>query len=477
MTQTSNTEWTLEKTGTIDANSVTWEVTATEGATVAGQLVVNGQMTLTNSGADGATIGNFVVNLQTRVGKSWVTSSSDIADATSGDAATVAHVMAKASSENLSLFTENAASGQLLFTDAATNAVFSLVPQVTIPGGATRTLLFSASFDNNVLDLPTGTATRVEIIGSFGNANQNGNSAVANVDINGNGVIDPDESRIRSVASRLGLSVPAQIPGNATPTLSDTLADITATGTVTFSNPDFDLGVTSGTVTVSYDGGADGGTLTNCAHLTGGGLNLEACDTQTIGGRTCTPGAPGCGWEEGDMLTYTQGDWGDNPAISPAAALLDQRWDTVYASSFGVLEVGIPGSGGFSLSLGDPTSALTYLPAVGPIGVLTSDVINPSSTSAGSFGGDVVALELNTDFSAAGFLSGVSSYATLNVCGVPGLPNMSIGSFLSIANTVLGGGAGSVAAIAPVAAQLNAAFINGAPSTFAQEHLVVGPCP
>ena len=57
--------------------------------------------------------------------------------------------MAKASSENKSLFTENAASGQLLFTDAATNTTFSLVPQVTIPGGATRTLLFSASFDNN----------------------------------------------------------------------------------------------------------------------------------------------------------------------------------------------------------------------------------------------------------------------------------------------------------------------------------------
>jgi hypothetical protein len=70
MTQTSDTAWTLEKTGTIDANSVTWEVTATEGATVAGRPVVNGQMTLTNSGAGGATIGNIVVNLQTRPGKS-----------------------------------------------------------------------------------------------------------------------------------------------------------------------------------------------------------------------------------------------------------------------------------------------------------------------------------------------------------------------------------------------------------------------
>jgi len=111
MTQTSDTEWTLEKTGEADtANStVTWNITATEGATVGGLLVINGQMTITNKGSEDATIGNIVVNLQTKSGSSWITRSSDIADATDGDAAITANVVRFASSESRSSFTENPA--------------------------------------------------------------------------------------------------------------------------------------------------------------------------------------------------------------------------------------------------------------------------------------------------------------------------------------------------------------------------------
>jgi hypothetical protein len=104
MTQTSDTEWTLAKTGAVNTgdSSVTWTITATQGATVAGQLVINGTITVENTGTGGATNGNIVVNLQTKSGSSWVTRSSDVADATSADAATSAQVMAAASSENQS---------------------------------------------------------------------------------------------------------------------------------------------------------------------------------------------------------------------------------------------------------------------------------------------------------------------------------------------------------------------------------------
>src|SRR6266852_6210906 len=104
-----------------------WSITATQGATIGGHLVVNGFVTVANSGSKGATIGNIVVNLQTKSGSSWTTQSSDVADATNGDAATSAHIDPKASAENLGTFTENAASGQLLFMDANQNTVFSLM--------------------------------------------------------------------------------------------------------------------------------------------------------------------------------------------------------------------------------------------------------------------------------------------------------------------------------------------------------------
>src|SRR5207244_3528611 len=101
----------------------------------------------------GATIGNIVVNLQTKSGSNWVGKSADVADATNDDAATVAHVDAHASSEGKSTFTENTASGSLKFMDANSNTVFSLVPEKTIAPGATVNLLFVASFDNRVLHL------------------------------------------------------------------------------------------------------------------------------------------------------------------------------------------------------------------------------------------------------------------------------------------------------------------------------------
>src|SRR5690242_4975353 len=58
-TVTSNTAWSLTKTGSVDtsAKTVKWTITATKGTTVANQLVVSGYMTVANSGSAPATIG------------------------------------------------------------------------------------------------------------------------------------------------------------------------------------------------------------------------------------------------------------------------------------------------------------------------------------------------------------------------------------------------------------------------------------
>lgn len=107
----ADTTWTLEKTGETGDSAVVWSVEAIEGDTQTDLLVVNGLLTLINIGRGPATIGNVVVNLQTRFGDRWVTESSVVADATQDDAATSANIAPKASSEGLGTFTENAASG------------------------------------------------------------------------------------------------------------------------------------------------------------------------------------------------------------------------------------------------------------------------------------------------------------------------------------------------------------------------------
>jgi len=427
-----------------------------------------------------------VVNLQKRVSNKWVTKSSDIANATQGDDATTADIHKAASSENKSSFTENAASGSLEFMDATNNTLFSLVPQVLVGAGTSKTLLFSAEFNNNnaALNLTAGTQIRAEVIVTFGNATANGNST-ANVDINGNGVLDADEARVRSVPSRLTLTVPAAVAGNASPTLSDTLADIVATGDATVSNVQFNLGATSGAVSATVNGGTNGGSVTNCAHLTspdqtinsGGstfttvpGIDLQSCSTIDVGGTpTCTPGAPGCGWGNDDMRTFTQTQWGD--PTSAVGTTLNTNFD-------GVFPTGATVGGTFTMRFRTPQSIWDYLPAGGFNGYLTANLLDPSSSSSGALGGQVLALKLNVDFSAAGLIPASTSFGNLRICNwtdVPGINGMTVSEVLALLNNVLGGN--TSASLDPDTASLVGNFLNNAfagpsPTAFAQTSLV-----
>ena len=466
ISQSADTTWTLAKTGSVDtaAKTVTWSISGTQTTTVQNHLLLSGQLRVRNTGNAPAPIGNIVVALQTRQGVTWRTRVADVADATQGDAATVAHT---ANGD----VTESAASGSLGFTDAHNNSVFSLVPEVSIAPGARVTLNFTATFDNSVLGLATGTRVRSYVAVSFGNHG----SGAHDIDINGNGVIDPDEQYVRTVDTRDEDRVPCATTGNTTATLTDTASDITTTGTVTFSNAVFDLSGTSGTVTVSYDGGATGGDITNCAHLvTSAGQTLEACNTQTIGANVCTPGAPGCGWKDGDVVTYTQFDYGD-PA-NAAAALLEAQFGNLYTE----LDVGLPGH---EIQLSDAISVIQYMPDTGPfLQPLQQVYFDPTTTEAGDFGADVVALRLDVDLAAAGKTGAASStpFGALLYCDTSSpLNGQTVAQILDTANTLLGAGTASVtvADIAPIVANLTAAFDAGAVSVFAQQHVFSGSCP
>ena len=78
------------------------------------------------------------------------------------------------------------------------------------------------------------------------------------------------------------------------------------------------------------------------------------------------------------------------------------------------MEVGIPGASFPSLTLTGPSFVQDLLPVYGASGPLAGDETNPGFTTSGEFGGDVLALQLNVDFSDAGFVTGTAGIPPRN---------------------------------------------------------------
>ncbi len=182
-------------------------------------------------------------------------------------------------------------------------------------------------------------------------------------------------------------------------------------------------------------------------------------------------------WQNGDVVTYSQTEWGDTPSGTNAASLLAANFNTLYASG---LEVGIAGTAGYSMIFVDALSVLLYLPASGVPGTLTADLANPTSTSSGVFGGEVLALKLNIDFSDAGITLGGAGvpFGDLTLYGfdtLPSLNGLTVRQYLGIVNTALGGGSQlySINELTLLTADINEAFDGGTPTTFAQDHLIL----
>lgn len=134
------------------------------------------------------------------------------------------------------------------------------------------------------------------------------------------------------------------------------------------------------------------------------------------------------------------------------------------------------------------SNVLAYLPAVGLIGPLPGDVIDPSTTTSGAFGGEIVALALNIDFSDAGYLPGAASvgFGDLLLAEFTNdlalLNGLTLRQFLEEGNSLLGGGSSAIglSSYNGVVQRINAAFEDGstadetyppAVSVWAQEHL------
>jgi hypothetical protein len=187
-------------------------------------------------------------------------------------------------------------------------------------------------------------------------------------------------------------------------------------------------------------------------------------------------------FSNGEFATYTGGAWSSGGVAAP---LLVADFNSVYQGTDGDLIVGVTGTPGqYFLELDSAGAVLGLLPTSGQAGALTSNLLDPTTTSSGVFATEVIAIALNVDFSNAGLLGNSSTpfgdLVLANFVGVPnavnsltGLNGLTVNQFLATANTCLGAGSCplGIENTDAIAQDLELSFYGGTPSAFAEDHL------
>ncbi|HKE00962.1 MAG TPA: hypothetical protein VKE69_08130, partial [Planctomycetota bacterium] len=140
------------------------------------------------------------------------------------------------------------------------------------------------------------------------------------------------------------------------------------------------------------------------------------------------------------ICSATQAGWGAPPSGTNTGMMLRNNFASVYPSG---VEIGMPGAGGSSAKFTSSDAIEKFLPAAGAAGVLSGDFVDPTgATGAGAFAGQVLALQLNVDFSDAGLPPNDVALGslTLKATGIPGLDGQTIAQVLASAKQTLGGG-------------------------------------
>ena len=144
-----------------------------------------------------------------------------------------------------------------------------------------------------------------------------------------------------------------------------------------------------------------------------------------------------------DCCTYTQGGWGTAPHGNNPGTIRDAGFGDVYPG--GSVIVGDPANN--TMTFTSSTAIQNYLPAGGTPSALPGDLTDPTDKKIGGgvFGGQVLALQLNVDYSAAGKLphncnGGLGELKLCNYSPAPALNNMLVKDILAQANIKLGGG-------------------------------------
>ncbi len=152
--------------------------------------------------------------------------------------------------------------------------------------------------------------------------------------------------------------------------------------------------------------------------------------------------------------TQSQGGWGSSPSGSNPGAFLAQHFSSVFGST------GVVVGGSYKLTLTSVEAVQAFLPAGGTASKLKKNLTNPTSSPAGVFAGQVVALQISVAFSDAGITqSGLGAL----VIGSGPLAGKTVAQVLAWANTALGGGSTpySISTLNSVVDAINNNFVDG----------------
>jgi len=189
----------------------------------------------------------------------------------------------------------------------------------------------------------------------------------------------------------------------------------------------------------------------------------------------------------GQFTTWDQDAWGGAPSPGNAAQLLYDYFDPYYG---GAVEVGVSGVTGHSMAFTSVQVILDYLPSNGLPAPLDKDLLDPTSSPSGAFGGFVLAFQFNVDFSDFGHLRSANiSFGDLRLVNMAQasfgshprdyseFDGLSVRAFLDVANSRLGGidGPYTIDDVALLTTTLTKAFEVSIPSEFAQNHLRIAP--
>lgn len=413
----------------------------------------------------------------------------EFADVTSGTYTLIAPSVAS----NYGLFTSSSLTATVVAPGAPPDRNFGYVPGA-ISGFAYVDSNNNGTFEPGEPGLDGVSITLSGTASSLAPTHANGAYAFGNLLAGGYTVSAPATvgTYTRSTSGSLNVALPAggnipnlnfgYIPGPPpAPGSISGKAYIDTNGNSAYDAGEVILAGVSITVSGGASGSASGSASTTApagyrfANLASGGYSVAAASTAVYNGFTynlTTLSPVGVPLAEGESrqnvdfgyraavvyTTYTQGGWGASPAGNNPGTVLANNFAAVYPSG-----VTIGWSGKYTLKFTSALAVRSFLPAGGAPKALKASAVNPTSSAAGVFAGQVLAATLSVDFSERGVTA--PGLKHLRIATGHTLLGRTVEEALALANQALGGGGlppgVSFSALNDVMTRINENFDNG----------------